>query len=91
VVGKKEERLLFKGAPSELFVRIQLAFLDFYLVYLRVTARGNKKIEEAVERCGYPQRKVTDHLGIHFSSIIRIRELWGNSGDVDSYRALLIF
>jgi putative transposase len=34
--------------------------------------KRNKKIEEAVERYGYTQREVGDHLGMHFTSISRI-------------------
>jgi plasmid maintenance system antidote protein VapI len=34
--------------------------------------KRNKKIEEAVERYGYAQREVADHLGMHFTSISRI-------------------
>jgi hypothetical protein len=31
----------------------------------------NEKIEQAVERYGYAQRDVADHLGMHFTSISR--------------------
>jgi putative transposase len=34
--------------------------------------KRNKTIEEAVERYGYTQREVADHLGMHFTSISRI-------------------
>lgn len=37
-----------------------------------ITSIGNEEIEGAVERCGYTQREVADHLGMHFSSISRI-------------------
>ena len=72
MVGKKEERPFFEAAPSELFVQIESAFLDFYLVYLGIPTRGNRKIEEALGECGYTQTEVVDHLGIHFSCISRI-------------------
>jgi hypothetical protein len=34
--------------------------------------RRNKKILEAVQRYGYTQREIGDHLGMHFTSISRI-------------------
>ncbi len=34
--------------------------------------KRNKRISEAVERYGYTQREVADHLGMHFTSISRI-------------------
>jgi len=34
--------------------------------------RRDKRIVEAVERFGYSQKEVGDHLGMHFSSISRI-------------------
>lgn len=34
--------------------------------------KRNKTVEEAVERYGYTQREVADHLGMHFTSISRI-------------------
>jgi len=39
---------------------------------LQDMGKRNKKIEEAVERYGYTQREVADHLGVHFTSIRRI-------------------
>jgi len=34
--------------------------------------KRNEKIEEAVERYGYAQREVADHLGMHSTPISRI-------------------
>jgi putative transposase len=39
---------------------------------LQTKAKRNKKIVEAVEKCGYTQREVADHLGLYFTSISRI-------------------
>jgi hypothetical protein len=39
---------------------------------LQDMGKRNGKIEEAVERYGYTQREVADHLGMHFTSISRI-------------------
>jgi hypothetical protein len=41
-------------------------------VVYHIPSRGNEKIEEAVQRYGYTQWEVADHLGMHFSSISRI-------------------
>ncbi len=38
--------------------------------------KRNEKIEQAVERYGYTQREVADHLEMHFSSISRILREW---------------
>jgi DNA-binding transcriptional regulator LsrR (DeoR family) len=34
--------------------------------------KRNKKIGEAVERYGYTQREIADHLGLSFTSISRL-------------------
>jgi hypothetical protein len=34
--------------------------------------KRDKKIEEALERYGYAQREIADHLGMYFTSIRRI-------------------
>ena len=34
--------------------------------------KRNERIKDAVEKYGYTQREVADHLGIHFSSVSRI-------------------
>jgi len=34
--------------------------------------RRNEKIVEAIEKCGYTQRAIADHLGFHFTYISRI-------------------
>ena len=39
---------------------------------LKDKAKRDKKIAEAVEKYGYSQRTVADHLGMHFSSVSRI-------------------
>jgi len=39
---------------------------------LQEVEKRNEMIEEAVERYGYTQREVADHLGMHFTSISRI-------------------
>jgi len=39
---------------------------------LQNMGRRNERIEQAVEKYGYTQREVADHLGMHFSSISRI-------------------
>jgi plasmid maintenance system antidote protein VapI len=37
-----------------------------------VSSKGNERIQEAVEKYGYTQREVADHLGIHLTSVSRI-------------------
>lgn len=39
---------------------------------LRTKEKRNKKIIEAVEKYGYTQREVADHLGLYFTSVSRI-------------------
>jgi len=39
---------------------------------LQDMGKRNERIEEALERHGYTQREVADHLGMHFTSISRI-------------------
>lgn len=39
---------------------------------LQDKAKRDERIEEAVEKYGYTQREVADHLGMHFTSISRI-------------------
>ena len=39
---------------------------------LQEMGKRNERIEEVVERYGYTQREVADHLGMHFTSISRI-------------------
>ena len=34
--------------------------------------KRNRKIREAVERYGYTQRQIADHLGLHFTSVSRL-------------------
>jgi len=35
----------------------------------------DERIIEAVERCGYSQKQIADHLGLHFSSVSRIMRM----------------
>ena len=42
---------------------------------LRDKAKRDKKIIEAVEKHGYRQREVADHLGMYFTSVSRIMTL----------------
>jgi hypothetical protein len=39
---------------------------------LRDLDKRNEKIEEAVEKYGYTQREVANHLRMHFTSVSRI-------------------
>jgi REP-associated tyrosine transposase len=39
---------------------------------LRTKGTRNRKIAEAVERHGYTQREVADHLGLYFTSVSRL-------------------
>ena len=39
---------------------------------LKNTRKRNKKIAEAVEKYGYTQRAVADHLGMHFTYVSQI-------------------
>ena len=34
--------------------------------------KRNRKIAEAVEKYGYPQRSIADHLGVHSTQVSRI-------------------
>ncbi len=39
---------------------------------LKHLGKRNEKVEDAVEKYGYTQREVADHLGLYFTSISRI-------------------
>jgi hypothetical protein len=39
---------------------------------LQTKEKRNKKIAEAVEKYGYTQREVADHLGLYFTSVSRL-------------------
>jgi hypothetical protein len=38
---------------------------------LEAKEKRNKKIREAVEKYGYTQREIADHLGLYFTSVSR--------------------
>ncbi len=44
----------------------------FQSTVLRERAKGDQKVREAVEKLGYTQRAVADHLGFHFTYVSRI-------------------
>ena len=46
--------------------------------------KSNERIIEAVERHGYTQREVADHLGLHFTSVSRIMKTRGAMSTKDS-------
>jgi hypothetical protein len=46
--------------------------IEFPGAVYHVSSKGNERIQEAVEKYGYTQREVVDHLGIHFTSVYRI-------------------
>jgi putative transposase len=58
----KEQRFLSRPSLEDLFAGRTLQH----------RGRRNEKIKEAVERHGYRQREVADHLSMHFTSISRI-------------------
>jgi hypothetical protein len=58
----KAQRFLNRPSLNHLFIGRVLRNMD----------KRNKKIEEAVERYGYTQREVADHLTMHFTSVSRI-------------------
>jgi putative transposase len=58
----KAQRFLSRPSLEQLFIGRVLRDMD----------KRNEKIEEAVEKYGYTQREVADHLRMHFTSISRV-------------------
>jgi len=58
----KAQRFLNRPSLNQLFIGRVLRNMD----------KRNEKIEEAVEKYGYTQREVADHLRMHFTSVSRI-------------------
>jgi len=58
----KEQRFLNRPSLEDLFGKRAL----------QDRKRRDKRIQEAVQRHGYRQREVADHIGMHFTSISRI-------------------
>ena len=58
----KAQRFLNRPSLGQLFIGRVLRDMD----------KRNEKIEEAVEKYGYKQREIADHLRMHFTSVSRI-------------------
>ena len=60
----KSQRYVSRPGLEKLFTKI----------VLQIRKARDRRIIEAVEEYGYTQRKVADHLGLHFSSVSRIMD-----------------
>jgi putative transposase len=58
----KAQRFLSRPSLEQFFIGRVLQDMD----------KRNEGIEEAVEKYGYTQREIADHLGMHFTSVSRI-------------------
>jgi transposase len=47
-------------------------FEDIFKDVKRERVKRNREIADAVERWGYSQKEVADHLGLHYSTVSRL-------------------
>lgn len=67
----KGQRDIQEIPKSQRFVN-RPGLADIFTKKTKSRTDRNKKIREAVERHGYSQREIADHLGMHYSSISRL-------------------
>ena len=75
----KAQRYLNRPSLAQLFIGRVLRDMD----------KRNEKIEEAVEKYGYTQREVADHLRMHFASVSRVMRSFARKGKMLRKREML--